>query len=297
MLYALDSVNALEKADLLKALSDDHPQVRRHAIRLSESRLDKSPILRDKVLSLVKDADPAIQFQLALSLGECHDRAASQAIASILLHASKNRDISDAALTSIVDRAGMVLSLVLGNDKWAAGPAGESIIGAIVGQIARQRRTEDLDVLVSLLRQADGKKHAVSQAALLKALSRLPSGALKGNDPPQLAQLQELRQSAAKNILAEAVKVLGQSDASWTIASRRLRISRSINSINNAQSWKSCFLRKSRPPFARPFWTLAGSRIRPALPNWCCRNGHSSRRASGLRRSTCCCVAAHGPWL
>ncbi len=213
VLYALDSVNALDDGDLLRALADAHPQVRRNAIRLSESRLDKSPPLRDKVLSLVGDADPAVQFQLALSLGECRDLAATQALASILLRSSNNRDTSDAVLTSIVDRAGDVLALVLGNDKWAVSPSGESILGAIVGQIARQRRGADLDVLVSLLRQADGKNHPVGQAALLKALSRLPSDALSGNKPPNLATLRQLRRNAAKIILAEAEKVLNQSDA------------------------------------------------------------------------------------
>jgi len=213
VLYALDSVKALDEADLLAALGDAHPQVRRHALRLSESRLDKSPSLRDKALALVSDTDPAVQFQLALSLGECQDMAASQALATILVHAAKDRDISDAVLTSIVDRAGVVLAIVLGNDQWAVSPSGESVISAIVGQIARQRRVEDLDVLVSLLRNVGDKQHAASAAALLKALSRLPSNALSGSDPPQLATLRELRQNAAKAILAEALKVLNQSDA------------------------------------------------------------------------------------
>ena len=164
---------ALDDADLLKALGDAHPQVRRHAIRLSEPRLDKSAALREKVLSLVADADPVVQFQLALSLGECRDNAATAALASILIRSAANRDIADAALTSIVDRAGVVMALVLGDDKWAASPSGESVLGAIVGQIVRQRRGEDLDALVSLLQKSDGRSHAASQAALLKALSRL----------------------------------------------------------------------------------------------------------------------------
>src|SRR5436305_190098 len=34
MLYAIDSLNALTESDLLHALADPHPQVRRHALRL-----------------------------------------------------------------------------------------------------------------------------------------------------------------------------------------------------------------------------------------------------------------------
>ncbi|MEO7405060.1 MAG: HEAT repeat domain-containing protein, partial [Burkholderiales bacterium] len=213
VLYALDSVKALDDADLIKALGDEHPQVRRQAIRLSESRLDKSAAIREKVVSLVVDADPVVQFQLALSLGECHHEEATRAIAAIVLQSSKNRDIADAALTSIVERAGDVLALVLKNDKWAASTSGESIIGAMVGQIARQRRVEDLDTLIARLQTGDGKQRAGSQAVLLKALSRLPADALAGSSPPQLVKLRELQQSAAKGLIAKAERVLNDPQA------------------------------------------------------------------------------------
>ncbi len=211
VLYALKSVNALDVADLLKALGDSHPQVRRHAIRLSESRLDESVPLRDKVVALVADADPAVQFQLALSLGECHDVAATKAIAAILLH-STDRDITDAALTSIVDRAGPVLALVLDDDKWAASSSGQAVLHAIVGQIVRQRRPEDLKAMIAVLRPSDGKRNAASQAALLRALSRLPAGALNGNES-QVVELRELQQSAAKALASQADRVLSRPGA------------------------------------------------------------------------------------
>jgi putative membrane-bound dehydrogenase-like protein len=212
VLYALDSVGALEDADLLKALGDEHPQVRRHAIRLSEPRLDKSAALHEKVISLVSDSDPVVQFQLALSLGESHDASATPAIAEILLH-NADRDITDAGLTSIVDRAGPVLELLLGNDKWPTSRSGERVIGAIVGQIARQRKPQDLDVLVDLLKSPEGKLSAASKAALLKALSRLPSDALSGSEPSQLVELRNLQQSAAKKLVAQAEEVLRGSNA------------------------------------------------------------------------------------
>ncbi len=87
------------------------------------------------------------------------------------------------------------------------------MIGAIVGQIARQRRPQDLDVLVELLKSPDGEQHAASKAALLKALSRLPSDALGGNEPSQLVQLRDLRQAAAKKLVTQAEEVLHRPNA------------------------------------------------------------------------------------
>jgi putative membrane-bound dehydrogenase-like protein len=214
LLYALDSVNALVNADLLSAIGDSHPQVRRHALRLSETRLNKSVALRKKALSLVNDPDLAVRFQAALSLGECNDMSATLALGQILLQNSDNRDICDAVLTSIVDRAGGILTFLLADEKWTNSPRGESIIRALVGQVARQRRTDDLDAIVSLLRFAEGNVRAAGKSALLKALSRLPSKALNGSSPPQLTALRELRQTAAEKILAAANDVLNQRDAS-----------------------------------------------------------------------------------
>jgi putative membrane-bound dehydrogenase-like protein len=211
LLYALDSLNALKEADVLKALADPHPQVRRHALRLSEPMLDKSAKVQEKAISLTADAEPVVQFQLALSLGECRDASATQALAHILIH-TKNRDISDAALTSIADRAGGVLRLLLADAKWSASPAAEPVLTAIVGQIVRQRKSDDLNTLVGLLRPTDSKPRTASTLALLKALSRLPADVLSGN-APAIVKLQQLRASAAKSLVADARKTLEKSGA------------------------------------------------------------------------------------
>jgi len=212
ILYALDSVNALADDDLITALRSQSVQVRRHAIRLSEPRLDKSAALRDQLFVSGQCPAPAVQFQFALSLGECHDPKATDVLASILASAN-DRDIRDAALTSIVDRAGAVLGDLLSIKGWTTHPNAEPVLGAIVGQIVRQRHAVDLDVLISLLKDSGGKDREAGTAALLKALSHLPSDALAGSDPPQLVKLRELRQSAAKTIVAEAEKTLANGDA------------------------------------------------------------------------------------
>ncbi len=211
MLYALDSLNALDESDVLHALADSHPQVRRHGLRLSEPMLDKSAVVREKAVSLTSDVDPVVQFQLALSLGESRDASATQAIAYILTH-SKNRDIMDAALTSIVDRAGGVLKLLLADSKWSTSPAAESILRSIVGQIVRQRHGDDLNILVKLLQPTDDRHRSASTVALLKALSRLPADVFSG-DSPQIVKLQALRATAAKSLVHEAHQVLEQKDA------------------------------------------------------------------------------------
>ena len=208
ILYALDSLNALSETDVLRALGDPHPQVRRHGLRLSEPMLDRSAAVRNKAVSLTSDTDPVVQFQLALSLGETREASATKAIAGILVH-SKNRDIVDAALTSIVERAGGVLKLLLAESQWSSSPAAEPILTSIVSQIVRQRHDEDLNILVEMLRSSGPKNRAASTPALLKALSHLPANLFGGNQP-QVVRLQELRASAAKSLVRQARHVLEQ---------------------------------------------------------------------------------------
>jgi putative membrane-bound dehydrogenase-like protein len=211
ILHALDSLISLNETDVLHALADPHPQVRRHGLRFSEPMLDKSAAVREKAVSLTSDTDSVVQFQLALSLGETHAASATTAIADIMIH-SKNRDIVDAALTSIVGRAGGVLKLLLDESKWSTNPAAEPILTAIVSQIVRQRHDEDLNILVELLRSSGSKNRSASTLAVLKALSHLPANLLGGNQP-QVVKLQELRAIAAKSLVREARQVLEQKGA------------------------------------------------------------------------------------
>ncbi|MCI0332186.1 MAG: HEAT repeat domain-containing protein [Planctomycetes bacterium] len=210
LLYALKTAGALSVDDLTAALDDPHPRVRCHVLRLAEPLLDSSPNLLTKVLSLASDSNPVVQFQLALTLGESNDARATQAIAGIIVGNGEQRDIVDAALTSIGTRAGAVLQLLLADKKWLAGGQSPPVLAAIVGQIARQRRDEDLVVLVNALNSPDGASRSKGTAALLKALSKVPAEVLADGDSPHRAELQQLRKSAAASLVRDARELLEQ---------------------------------------------------------------------------------------
>jgi putative membrane-bound dehydrogenase-like protein len=65
-LWTLEGLSALKPAHVAAALQDQHPEIRRHAIRLAEAFL---PELASAVLARVDDPDPKVQFQLLLTLG------------------------------------------------------------------------------------------------------------------------------------------------------------------------------------------------------------------------------------
>jgi hypothetical protein len=143
-------------------------------------------------------------------LGNSTDPRATQAIAGIITRNADQRDIIDAALTSINDRAGDVLHHLLADSKWAASPQATPVLSAIVGQIVRQRRDADLNVLIHSLHATSGASRGSATRALLKALSKVPPDALTGGGSPQLAELQQLRKSAAASLVRDARKLLEQ---------------------------------------------------------------------------------------
>src|SRR5439155_10155654 len=100
-LCTLDGLNALSLAVLQKALADACPGVRRHAVRLGEGQLAKSPELADSFLKLIDDADPQVRMQLAYSLGEWDDSRAGQALGKLALKAGDDPYLLAAAMSSI----------------------------------------------------------------------------------------------------------------------------------------------------------------------------------------------------
>jgi putative heme-binding domain-containing protein len=157
--------------------------------------------------------EPIIQFQLALSLGECDDREVDRALARLLTRNVDNQDIADAVLTSINMRAGGVLRHLLEDGNWRTTPGAHRVLSAIVTQIVRQRRDEDVAVLVAALRSSGGNSHAAATNSLLRALSRLPAASLEESKSSRFAELQQLRRSAASDVVREARTMLADDAA------------------------------------------------------------------------------------
>jgi putative heme-binding domain-containing protein len=69
-LRTLEALNGLSDEQIERALLDNHPGVREHAIQLAEPRAAGSPALSSRLIRLAVDPNPRVRFQCALSLGE-----------------------------------------------------------------------------------------------------------------------------------------------------------------------------------------------------------------------------------
>ena len=79
----LDLMDALGDEDVVAAMADAHPGVRRQAVRLAESCTAKSEAMLTAALKLSDDPDAKVRLQLAGVLGGWTDPRASRALGSL----------------------------------------------------------------------------------------------------------------------------------------------------------------------------------------------------------------------
>ncbi len=99
-LCTLDGIDALPRELVEAALSDEHPAVRRHAVRLSEhSKVNLALLAR-----LRSDADAKVRLQLACSLGEFDEPHVGRCLAGLAIADADDPFITAAVMSSLSHR-------------------------------------------------------------------------------------------------------------------------------------------------------------------------------------------------
>ncbi|MEO7319155.1 MAG: HEAT repeat domain-containing protein, partial [Chthoniobacteraceae bacterium] len=102
-LCVLDGISALAPALIAAAFNDVHPRVREQAVRLSE-KFPGDESLRNVFFAMTSDPDRGVRYQLALTLGECDDPRAGDALARLAASPDAKLPYFRAALLSSAPR-------------------------------------------------------------------------------------------------------------------------------------------------------------------------------------------------
>jgi putative heme-binding domain-containing protein len=85
ILWTLEGLQGLSDTLVLHGLSDENPVVRKQSVILAERRLkDPANLLQPKLLSMAKDPDVQVQFQLVLALGGIKEPSSFDSLANII---------------------------------------------------------------------------------------------------------------------------------------------------------------------------------------------------------------------
>jgi putative heme-binding domain-containing protein len=208
------------------ALNDEHPQLRRHGIRLSEQGTMKSPAVRKRLMELVSDPDVQVRYQLALTLGDVQAPESAKALASLMKSDSGNQWMEWALLSSVTENAGEVFSLLAADADFANQPKGLAFLQELATLIGRSGRQDDVAHVLKSLDQlsAGSNTRATSivqslMAGLAKSQSRLKGEISAGSKAGELiaSLITTSREKAGDpkapaNVRAEAIRTLGLSN-------------------------------------------------------------------------------------
>lgn len=119
-LWLLRAYSALQAADVERAMKDSDPRIRSHALQLSEELLKTSPALVAGVAARAGDADPQVQFQAALTIGELPGDRALPLLADLAHRHSADPWFRTAILSSVADNASRFFHTVLAKgESWS----------------------------------------------------------------------------------------------------------------------------------------------------------------------------------
>ncbi|MDE2758453.1 MAG: c-type cytochrome [Acidobacteriota bacterium] len=146
-LNVLEGLAALEAAHLQSALEDSHPEVRVHAVRLSEP----FPELDGRLLRMVEDPSLRVRFQLALSLGEFSGPGVIRALAGLARDHSGDLWFRMAVLSSEAGSSGAMLESLLTSGDWLARDDSETIpfFTQLASVIGARNRSSEIEALLA----------------------------------------------------------------------------------------------------------------------------------------------------
>ncbi|WP_442505635.1 PVC-type heme-binding CxxCH protein [Novipirellula sp. SH528] len=137
-MYALDGLAALDEATLISGLRDKHPQVRRHALRLSDS-IEFTPSIERRLVEMIDDESMEVRYQLAFALANTEGDVRVNSLARILSRDPNDRWIRAAVQTAIGDDAEKLLVRLKQDDSFN-GKSAEAFNNQLSTQIAARAR-------------------------------------------------------------------------------------------------------------------------------------------------------------
>ena len=176
-LYALEGLGALSADDLMGRLSDRHPHVRQHAVRLSESFASESSELRDKLFTMVTDGSLHVRYQLAFSLGELDGSSRLAALVDLIQRDGSDRSMVVAIVSSLQRGSGAVLSELVSDERFQKSPLRSVWVERLARQIGRQQRGDDVATLLRILATVSKTEPSLA-TTILKAIKAPPGSPL-----------------------------------------------------------------------------------------------------------------------
>lgn len=166
-LYALASLATVPPTTLVKALADQHPRVRQHAVRLAEREV-RDDTVRAALLSRAKaEDDLEVRYQLLFSLGYVDAPERDAALAHLARDVGDDRWMRLALLSSLAGGVEGVFTALVNDPTFLASDGAQSLLSALAAQAGAAGRREDIAAVIAAVEKLSDKNNDAALAIVL----------------------------------------------------------------------------------------------------------------------------------
>ena len=169
-LWTLQGLGELNSTLIELALKDEVPGVRTNAIKIAELHLSKSPELAQVLLTLQKDSDAKVRFQLLLTLGYLNNSEAARVRNEILFKDVTDKWVQIAALSAPPSQIAPLLKVVLNNYRTDV-PEYASLVQKLTRMVGTSGSQVDIDKLIKQSTSLVVNKQNAWQGPMLDGLA------------------------------------------------------------------------------------------------------------------------------
>ena len=210
-LWTLSGLEGLDVPTLLAGISDPHPGVREHALRLSDTLAHDSVELQQAILKLSKDPEYRVRLQLAFSLGEIKSAAADAGLVQLAIADAADSDLRTAWLSSILGREGKLTEELLITPDFVAASHALSLLVPLASVAGGAADQHQLSLFLNAI--ADEKVSIAWQQRLLESLGE--GLARQGKSVASILKSSEIpaaTRTSVENLFSQAVARAGNAD-------------------------------------------------------------------------------------
>ena len=203
-LYALQGLDKLTPDDVLRALRDEHPRMREHALRAAEAFV-VDPEVQLAATLLSEDPDRLVRYQAAFTAGELPVKWRTRMLVDILKQDGNDRWVRVAALSSLADGAGTVLAELLRDGLFLREAHSQDVIAPLARLVGRQNRETDLSTVLAAVQFQGAASSGASDRVLLEMAVANPKLRRQLDGTPSGELLEGMIQQARSRVADETL--------------------------------------------------------------------------------------------
>ncbi|HTK73668.1 MAG TPA: PVC-type heme-binding CxxCH protein [Gemmataceae bacterium] len=200
-LYALCTFDGLGKLDtglVVRALQDQHPGVRRQAVRIAGNMQPAAAEFGPLVAGLVNDPDPQVRLQVACAVGHWADAAAGRALIALAERDSGDPYLTAAVLSSLNEK-NIATAVDAARESVAGQAPGRVLSGLLATSVALDQREPTAAFLRAASASRDGHVRAWQMSALAAVID-----AVERRGQPLEKWLDDATMTAARGLIDKA---------------------------------------------------------------------------------------------